>query len=127
MRTIVSALENIYNKELVFKHKNESSQELIAYGAYSDKVKGEISANLDADGIIICANRYGFEKSNLAANDLSIVKELRNQLAHGGLSFSEAGRKSIEEFIRIKNAVVFSMRDVLDKIATYITEEGYRA
>ncbi len=54
------------------------------------------------------------------------VKNNRNDLAHGIKSFAEVGKdKSADELIEIKNKVVEYLRQILEKIETYLDNQEY--
>jgi hypothetical protein len=89
-----------------------------------------ISANLDAKKIRELARVYGFSEATKKAKrggaDLLIVKNQRNSLAHGDLTFSECGRNyNISDLKRIKNEVIYFLEDILKNIKVYIDAKEY--
>lgn len=89
-----------------------------------------ISGNLDARKIRELARTYGFseatKKSKRGGSDLLTVKNQRNLLAHGNLTFSECGRNyNINDLKRIKNEVVWFLEDILKNIKVYIDAKEY--
>jgi hypothetical protein len=57
---------------------------------------------------------------------LTDVKDRRNQLAHGELSFLECGRDTaIDEILEIKEEVISYLAQILDNIDIYLKSKGY--
>lgn len=89
-----------------------------------------ISGNLDAKKIRELARVYGFsevtKKAKRGGSDLLTVKNQRNLLAHGNLTFSECGRNyNINDLKRIKNEVIWFLEDILKNIKAYIDAREY--
>ncbi|MEG5040831.1 MULTISPECIES: MAE_28990/MAE_18760 family HEPN-like nuclease [unclassified Microcoleus] len=89
-----------------------------------------ISGNLDAQKIRELARTYGFsemtKKAKRGGSDLLTVKNQRNLLAHGDLTFSECGRNyNISDLKRIKNEVICFLEDIIKNIKTYIDAKEY--
>jgi len=89
-----------------------------------------ISGNLDAQEIRKLARVYGFsettKKAKRGGSDLLTVKNQRNLLAHGNLTFSECGRNyNINDLKRIKNEVIWFLEDILKNIKLYIDAKEY--
>ena len=94
--------------------------------------KGDLfSGNVDGKEIRKTAKQYGFShRTNVSktgdGNDLFIVKTNRNDLAHGLKSFSEVGRdKSADELLEIKNKVLRYLRQILENIEQYLSDQEY--
>ncbi len=85
------------------------------------------SGDIDAQKMKTTANKYGFSaKTKTDSSDLLIVKNNRNDLAHGIKSFAEVGKdKSADELIEIKNKVVEYLRQILEKIEIYLENQEY--
>jgi len=89
------------------------------------------SGNVDGKEIKETAKKYGFShKTNGEktgnGNDLLTVKTNRNYLAHGFKSFSEVGRdKSADELLEIKNKVLRYLRQILENIEQYLSDQEY--
>lgn len=84
----------------------------------------DISGNLDADKIRnICQDhgiRFCLDRECRGGVVLSVVKDKRNNLAHGTISFVECGRDySIEDLIKIRNETVFFLKDILNGMKEY--------
>lgn len=87
-----------------------------------------ISGNLDADKIRqICKNHgiyFTLPRECRGGSVLSQVKDKRNDLAHGTISFMECGRDfSVNDIIKIKDETILFLRSVLESIKKYY-EEG---
>jgi hypothetical protein len=119
------------------------------YGSYKDKaleivnsiMTGEtielnrdalpLSGNLDADEIRkVCTTGHGIsfrpDDSCKGGVRLSDVREKRNLLAHGTLSFSECGREySLEDLVEIKKQTYGFLTGLLDGMKKYYDDEGY--
>ncbi len=101
----------------------------VTYSDYIDKVKsGDISGNLDRRKIEVLAEKYNFKKNTrINGADLHKVKNNRNRLAHGEVSFKDLG-KSYEknELNKIKRICELYLKEMLLKIDSYINEKGYK-
>ena len=91
------------------------------------------SGNVDGRLIKNIAKDYGFSPNTDYGKtgdgkDLLIIKENRNDLAHGFKSFAEVGKaKSPDELIGIKNKVVKYLREILENIEQYLAKQEYLA
>jgi hypothetical protein len=89
------------------------------------------SGNIDGMKIRETATEYGFSHQTDYArtgdgSDLLTIKSNRNDLAHGFKSFSEVGRdKTADELLEIKNKTVKYLKQILQNIAQYLSNEGY--
>ena len=89
------------------------------------------SGNVDAKEIRNVAERYGFSSETNKSQtkdgyNLLTVKEKRNDLAHGFISFQECGKGyTIQEIINIKNEVIFYLEQILSNIQIYINNKDY--
>jgi len=89
-----------------------------------------ISGNLDARQIRqICESHgilYQTRPEAKGGGKLRIVKEQRNSLAHGHLSFYEAGKHfNVTDLKTIENEVVMFIRDILTNMADYAHHRKY--
>lgn len=95
-----------------------------------DRKAADISGNLDADKIRIVCQEHGIS-FNLDSKCrggvvLSDVKNKRNNLAHGTISFVECGRDySIDDLTKIKNETVFFLKDILIGMKDYYDNRLY--
>lgn len=85
----------------------------------------DISGNLDARKIKEIAEIYGFSVPE-KCNELLVIKNFRNQLAHGEKTFSEIGReKTIAELTKINIKIICYLRAVLKNISRFIHDKEY--
>jgi len=92
-----------------------------------DKNSFKLAGNLDAKRIkSLCDKhriRYVAQDNKLA---LRMVKEKRNSLAHGDVSFSECARDlTLSDLSDIKITVVDFMRGILDGMVRYYNNKEY--
>ncbi|GGH67333.1 MAE_28990/MAE_18760 family HEPN-like nuclease [Phaeocystidibacter marisrubri] len=90
-----------------------------------------ISGNIDSRKINEFCDLYGFPKRvHHTAGDgsqLHIVKQQRNSLAHGNISFSECGRSyTFEQLIDIKVYVSRYVKQFLNNVSRYLRDQQYR-
>lgn len=90
----------------------------------------DLSGNVDARKIRECMIRYGIpmvnDEEGSNGEKLLVVKNRRNNLAHGDDSFVECGREfSPEDLDEIKNDVIVYMRGVLNTLQEKFVEEYY--
>lgn len=89
------------------------------------------SGNLDAKKIRKTATEYGFSYLTNSTRtgdgiDLLAIKSNRNDLAHGFKSFAEVGKdKSADELLEIKNKAVRYLREILQNIEQYLSNQDY--
>ncbi|MGB7520409.1 MAG: MAE_28990/MAE_18760 family HEPN-like nuclease [Spirulinaceae cyanobacterium] len=94
--------------------------------------KGKLfSGNIDAKKIRETAEAYGFSHQTNArktqnGNDLLKIKTNRNDLTHGLKSFEEVGTDATaEELLQIKKRVICYLREILQNIDSYISQQKY--
>ncbi|MEG4582281.1 MAE_28990/MAE_18760 family HEPN-like nuclease [Microcoleus sp. MON1_C5] len=89
------------------------------------------SGNLDGRKIRTTATEYGFLHRTDSVKtgdgiDLLIIKSNRNDLAHGLKSFAEVGKdKTADELLEIKNKTVRYLRQILQNIEQYLSNQDY--
>ncbi|MBD1933452.1 MULTISPECIES: MAE_28990/MAE_18760 family HEPN-like nuclease [Cyanophyceae] len=89
------------------------------------------SGNVDAKVIKETAKKYGFShltdcSKTKDGSNILLVRETRNDLAHGNKSFEEVGRdKTIEELLEIKQEVVEYLSQILGNIQKYLKDQEY--
>jgi hypothetical protein len=124
-KEIQGYINSLFDRSVSFQ-----TPERVGYAAYLEKAGGEISGNLDGNKIKELAEKYGFdlpEDIDSVSGDLLNIKNKRNQLAHGEITFSVAGReKSIEELIALKNKITDYFRLLLRSVERYIQEKKYK-
>ncbi|MCH8253218.1 MAG: hypothetical protein IID36_12270 [Planctomycetes bacterium] len=91
-----------------------------------------VSGNLDARKMRELAGAYGFPENTLTAKrgseKLRLVKERRNDLAHGDKSFAElSADDTIEDLEKTKNHVLAYLREFLRHVRVHVEQQGYRA
>ncbi|TAF97369.1 MAG: hypothetical protein EAZ14_01190 [Runella slithyformis] len=90
------------------------------------------SGNVDAREIKNLSGKYGFSCETDAqktknGEKLMVVKNHRNDLAHGFVSFQECGKNyTIEDMLQIKEEVINYIKGILENIENYLREEKYK-
>lgn len=88
------------------------------------------SGNLDAREIRnIFKNKYGFKlnENELNAPVLKRIREGRNKLAHGNISFEEYGRDlSIPDLLSMKDKVFKFIDALIVKVELYLSGKIYK-
>jgi MAE_28990/MAE_18760-like HEPN len=102
---VVGKIENIFN-------------DIIQSGFNQDEL---FSGNVDAKEIRRIAKQYGFSATTDLDTrdgfDLLSIKEHRNDLAHGVMSFKEVGKNtSAENLVQISARVIKYLRQILENI-----------
>lgn len=97
-----------------------------------DRKATAISGNLDADQIrIVCQDhgiRFTTDPGSKGGVALGRVKQDRNNLAHGTLSFAECGRNySIQDLEGIITETVLYLQGLLDGMKQYYDQQLYKA
>ncbi len=95
-----------------------------------DRKATDISGNLDAEKIRIICSNHGISctdnRSCYGGAVLKDVKNKRNNLAHGTISFAECGRDySPDELQKIKNETQIFLEAILDCMKKYYEEKMY--
>ncbi|WP_442846803.1 MAE_28990/MAE_18760 family HEPN-like nuclease [Leeuwenhoekiella sp. H156] len=101
----------------------------VGYSQYIEQVRsGDISGNLDKRKIEKLAERYRFKKNTkIGGTDLFKVKDNRNRLAHGEISFKDLGKTyDKNELNRIKRVCELYLKEMLLKIDRYIQDKDYQ-
>lgn len=89
------------------------------------------SGNVDGKEITKTARNYGFSyktdyPKTKHGENLYIVMKNRNDLAHGNKSFAEVGKETtIEDLLKIKGEVIKYLRQILQNIEEYLSNEEY--
>jgi hypothetical protein len=116
------------NPDTMFLSITAISFDIIAAGFDKQDI---FSGNLDGRKIKKTAIEYGFPHLTDYAktgdgNDLLIIKSNRNDLAHGFKSFAEVGRdKTADELLEIKNKTIRYLRQILQNIEQYLSNQDY--
>jgi hypothetical protein len=124
-RTLSDVLNHLeYFRILTFTDQQQNSFD--NYKGYLKVVStAEISGNIDAAKMRELAKTYGFSVPE-RCNDMLKIKNIRNQLAHGELSFAEAGVILLEELIDMKKNVFVYLEAILLNINDFIENEGFK-
>lgn len=110
---------------------NEISEKLLSQGVCSlDVGKLPISGNLDSRKIFeLCKLHLISQKISKNANsgrELKLVKDNRNDLAHGNRSFLECGRDyTVDGLVRIKSESFAFLECILKNIEDFMEKKGY--
>jgi hypothetical protein len=86
----------------------------------------QFSGNLDDKEVVKIAKNYkiNFDKS---CPNLTVIKNKRNQLAHGELSFADSStRHSIQYMEILKNNTVDFMQQFMDAVEDYIAHKRFK-
>lgn len=103
------------------------------------KIARSIGGNWDDEKISGLANRIGFSLNISPAllkrvrrpirNDLGpmkIIKKMRNELAHGSISFSECGADhTVNDLREIANDCLSYLREFIDCVESYVSNHEY--
>lgn len=96
---------------------------------HSSQVKKMFSGNLDAKKIRSFSEEHGInlnliEESNNGGVLLSI-KDTRNDLAHGAVSFTSKGNISVEQLCKLCTEVGYYLRSVITSIDDFLKNQQY--
>ncbi len=116
------------NPDKILDEIQDISLDIVQIGFNREEL---FAGNIDSKLIRETAKKYGFysptdDKKITNGEDLYLVKNNRNDLAHGSKSFTEVGKeKGADELIKIKNQVVEYLEGILKKVETYIDKQEY--
>ena len=91
-----------------------------------------LSGNIDKEKIRKLADAYGFKRITLpkkekAGEDLEEIKNFRNKLAHGRITFRDCGKdKSVTQMVEYKNNAIEYLEGVLDNIEDYLKNTKFK-
>lgn len=97
-----------------------------------DRKATSVSGNLDAQKIRNVCGEHGISfvssPESRGGIQLELVKNRRNELAHGSLSFAECGRDlTYEDLLQIKEETICFLKGFLEGIQNYYDNEKYRS
>ena len=125
----------VYDKNAHYNSYRDKAQEIVNEIINSEIIKLDrkavnIKGNLDADAIRQICHEHGivFSVDALCRGGyaLSDVKDKRNSLSHGTISFVECGRDySIDELFAIKNEIVLFLKGLLMGIKDYYDNQKF--
>jgi hypothetical protein len=127
LQNLQTSFKNLSAKKLHLKI-SQISVDIITATFEREKI---FSGNVDAKVIREIAEKYGFScrtdcSKTKDGQNLLVVRENRNDLAHGIKSFEEVGRdKTIEELLEIKEEVVEYLHQILKNIQDYLDNQEY--
>lgn len=91
----------------------------------------QLSGNINTKSIINLSSLYGFMLPKLDGQKVfsfDTVKNQRNNLAHGNLTFMECGKDySIGYLVKLKNEIIVFMQEILQNINQFIADGKYKA
>ena len=111
--------------------KNKTDLELENMPIYFKNLAINISGSLDFKKIKEIFEQHGcildLSKRDLIGASLLIVKNKRNFLAHGNISFSACGSNYLlSDLKKIQEHVIICLEDVVDKTNDYLLNKKYR-
>ncbi|WP_407500714.1 MAE_28990/MAE_18760 family HEPN-like nuclease [Elizabethkingia anophelis] len=90
------------------------------------KTGSNFSGNLDAKEIRKIATKYGVT-FDLKSEEIKILKEYRNKLAHGEISFQDASKlRSIEYFENLKTKTINFLNHFITAVDTYVNQKEFK-
>ncbi|MDJ0746277.1 MAG: MAE_28990/MAE_18760 family HEPN-like nuclease [Xenococcaceae cyanobacterium MO_167.B27] len=127
-KIIIQNFKKNKSPDQLFKNINNIALDIISASFDKEKL---FSGNIDARKIKKTAEAYGFSyntnpQKTQNGNDLLTIKTNRNDLAHGFKSFTEVGKDATaEELLQIKKRVICYLREILQNIEIYISQQEY--
>lgn len=89
--------------------------------------QGSFSGSLDAREIKKIFQRVGIDLSSLTCNEMKPIKDGRNKLAHGELSFQEyGGRLSIQYLKVCKDNTLSYLQGLIDNVDVFLSNKEYK-
>lgn len=89
-------------------------------------LKSLFSGNLDAKQIRKIAAKYGIVFTRESVQ-IRVVEQMRNQLAHGEISFEEASRYYSMDYMNIlKDETIAFLEDFINAVDNYLTNKNYK-
>jgi len=115
----------VQKSEFIMNKIDDIAQDII-----SIEFDNKLSGNVTTSQIQKLTIQYGLQSeeiSNREATSLYVIKNKRNNLAHGNESFSECGRgKTVEELKDIQIESIDYMRFILTNIQAFLTNKKYK-
>jgi len=96
-------------------------------GNWDDGAIEGVSVRVGCDLVIATATRTAAKRPfRNDKNALEYVKELRNKLAHGSISFEQSGENiTVQDLVDLKDRTVNYLREVVQSFVTYLDEFKY--
>ncbi len=127
---IIKDLKRNVSPDNFVKQSQKISNDIIKLSFKKENIS---NGNIDRDRIIELANIYDFNvngsdyKKTKHGETLYIIKDKRNDLAHGTYSFSEVGKDySLFEIEKISIQTIEYLDFVINNIELYIQEQQYK-
>ncbi len=124
-KSINEVLDNLaYFKIATFTDKDGTTHD--NYKGYLKVTdSADLSGNLDARKMRELAEKYAFFVPE-RCDDLLKIKNIRNQLAHGEMIFSEAGIVYVQDLMDMKKNVFVYLETILLNINDFIENERFK-
>ena len=118
------------NPDKILEKIQDISLDIVSIGFNREEL---FTGNIDSKLIRETAKKYGFDsqtddkkRTNDKNSYLRLIKNNRNDLAHGNKPFGDVGKsKTADELIEIKKTIVEYLKGILENIETYIDNEEY--
>lgn len=126
-KEIFSNIKNNISTENLFENIQKIEFDIVSQ--YPTKI---FSGNVDARKIKDVAKKYGFAHTTDAqktqnGEKLVSIKNQRNSLAHGDISFKECGKEyTIQEMNKIREEAMCYLAQILQNIENYIVKQEYK-
>ena len=118
------------NPDKILEKIQDISLDIVSIGFNREEL---FTGNIDSKLIRETAKKYGFDsqtddkkRTNDKNSYLLLIKNNRNDLAHGNRPFGDVGKsKTADELIEIKKTIVEYLKGILENIETYIDNKEY--
>ena len=118
------------NPDKILEKIQDISLDIVSIGFNKEEL---FTGNIDSKLIRETAKKYGFDsqtddkkRTNDKNSYLRLIKNNRNDLAHGNKPFGDVGKsKTADELIEIKKTIVEYLKGILENIETYIDNKEY--
>ena len=118
------------NPDKILEKIQDISLDIVSIGFNREEL---FTGNIDSKLIRETAKKYGFDsqtddkkRTNDKISYLRLIKNNRNDLAHGNRPFGAVGKsKTADELIEIKKTIVEYLKGILENIETYIDNKEY--
>lgn len=120
-----------YLKRKNLPEKTKNDNDIINMAIRFDSLAINISGSLDFRKIQEVFSKHGCLLDNSSRDTIAqsflVVKNKRNLLAHGNISFSECGAHYLlSDLQKYKEHIVDYMQDVVNKTCDYIANKAYK-
>lgn len=118
------------NQENSFKHVSS----ILQFSATKSKlnysgIEFDINGNLDIEKMIYIAKKIGFsiesDNRDKAAPKLKDIKNTRNSLAHGNISFMDFGRQKAVSDLKSNNAIFDYLEEIISNVSDFLSNKEY--